>query len=185
MDTLSRLAQYFGLLFSAFFKWWWAIITGVASVGSFLAVPESGVSLSPLVFGICVLMSFALVFLTLTTVYQGWRLFDQRLTSASYADVCAHDQYEGGLAYLLSSHIALSNGTLVELRRSHEGAESLLAVLEVVESNARGQLQAQAVWVSPGHLRDLRLNKIQRTDLTVSPVLSARTLSVVIADHVE
>jgi len=177
MDTVRRVATYCKLLFSSFFSWWWAVLTGVASILSFLSLPLQGVTFSPLALSCCLLAVLLLVFLTLTTVYRGWMLFDRQLTSTQFSGVCANDEYPEGLVFLLNAPLPLPNGMLLELRRDYNGAEVVAAVLEVVESTASGQLQAQSVWMSPGHKRDLRLKKVQTTDLTVNPMLYRRTLS--------
>lgn len=60
--------SYCRLLFEPFFKWWWAAITGVASILSYLALPESGVVVSKLGVAASVLVGLFLVFLVLSVV---------------------------------------------------------------------------------------------------------------------
>ena len=179
MAPFRRLIAYLRLLLSSFFNWWWAAITGFVSIASFLAVPTNGLILPPLAVSTFLLILFALLFLVLTILYQGWLLFDARLTDVKYVGLCTseHDNYDAGLIFLLESPTPMSNGSVVELRRRVDGAECLVALLEIVESNANGHLQAQSIWKSPGHLRDLRSSKVQLADVIVCPIITRRALS--------
>ena len=176
MYTFGRIAAYAKILFSSFFNWWWAAITGFASIASFLSLPQDGVLVSRLLFSVLLLVALLLIFLTLTTAYQGWLLFDRRAGVARLTGVCANADY-GGLAFLLASPLPIPNGTVLEMRRYDRGVESLAGVLEVVESSVDGVLQARAVWASPGHLRDIRSSRVHLTDIIISTAISSRTLS--------
>lgn len=171
----ARLEAFARCLFAPFFRWW-AAITGFCSIVALYALPRDGVTVAPWALASLLLLFSLLLFLCATVVYQGWKVFSMHFGLPQYVGVKKHDQYHQGVAILLECLRPIQNGTLLELRRNVDGAECLAAVLEVVEANAKGQLQAQCIWFSPGHLKDLRQNKVESSALNISPSMSRRSL---------
>jgi hypothetical protein len=173
-DAVWRLGSYLRLLFSSFFNWWWAAITGFASIASFLAVPEDGVTFGRLAFGLSLMGSLTLLFLTLTTVYQGWTLFQKAFPEPHCVGVHRSDEYDTNYVFLLEDRFPLPLGMLVELHRYCNGVDCLAGVLEVIERNAKQQYQAKPVWISPGHKKDLRTGLFNVADIMIYPLMSSR-----------
>src|SRR4051794_21210347 len=71
--------DFLQLLFGSFFRWWWAAITGVASILSYLSLP-TGLSVGRLGTAIAILLGGTMVFLCVTVVHQGWLLYRGNLT---------------------------------------------------------------------------------------------------------
>jgi hypothetical protein len=125
-ETLGGFGEFLGLLFSSFFRWWWATITGFASIASFLIVSEQGITLSRLQFGILILLNMTLLFLTAATVWQGWRLYKRQFARPAFLGIQRNNEYGASHVFLLGSSSVLSTGTLVELHRHHNGVECLV-----------------------------------------------------------
>ena len=69
------LRRFVTELFSVFFRWWWAAITGVFTLLGAIAVPTAGITLGRYeVAGALFLFSFTL-FLTLSVVAVAWRWY--------------------------------------------------------------------------------------------------------------
>jgi hypothetical protein len=95
--------SFIRLIFGSFFRWWWVAITGAASIvgGSFL--PASGISLSPPILGLLIFLGSALLFLTVTTVYQGWIIYQRNFKSLCVSAILSNDCYGG-------EHVVKLNG---------------------------------------------------------------------------
>jgi drug/metabolite transporter (DMT)-like permease len=107
--------NFLRLIFSSFFRWWWAVITGVASIAGWLSVPREGLSLTPLMFSILILFVLTLFFLVLSTVYQGWLIYQERLTRLRIVGFLKSNIYGGEYVFLLEDNIGVAKGTVTKL----------------------------------------------------------------------
>ena len=72
-----EFGTYLGTLMSPFFRWWWALITGVATLLAFFALKTNGLTLSGTQVALAVLIFFSLVFLMLSVVSQGFKWYSR------------------------------------------------------------------------------------------------------------
>lgn len=163
------------LLFGSFFRWWWAFITGFVSVLSWMFAP-TGIALSRVAVTTLAVIGLTLLFLCVSTVYQGWLLYRNRLTVPTVVGCQSSDSYGGEFVFLLEAATAIDRGKVAELRRFVDGVEVPIGLVEFVERNSKGQFQARPVWLSHGHLRDLRMRKFVVTELIVDPLVHFRTV---------
>jgi hypothetical protein len=168
---------FLSLVFGSFFRWWWAVVTGVLSLLSWVFVPQ-GVELSRVAVTTLTVVWLALFFLCVSVSYQSWLLYRDRWTSAEVLGCLASDSYGGEFVFLIKVEGPIGRGELAELRRYVSGVEVPIALVELMERNSRGQVQARPVWLSPGHLRDLRMGTFLATDLAVDRKIQLRTLRV-------
>ena len=166
---------FFGLLFSSFFRWWWALITGLISIVSYLAVPGD-IHLNKFYSAILTFCVLTLVFLVISTVYQGWLLYKNRLTAPKVVGFLNSNIYSGKFVFLIESTIPIEQGKIAELQRFDNGIESCFALIEFKECNSKGQFQAHPIWIAPGHLRDLQMNKFVMSDINVNLIVDLNTL---------
>lgn len=167
--------SYCRLLFEPFFKWWWAAITGVASILSYLALPESGVAVSKLGVATGVLVGLFLLFLVLSVVWQGWLLYAARFAELRVAAINKCKDYGGEYVVVLRG-LRVESGVLLELHRFVGEVEVPVAVVEVMQTNSLGEHQARPLWFAPGHLRDFGTRKYDATDLRVRMAVSRPTI---------
>src|SRR4051812_28800239 len=74
----DQRGKYFSFLVGPFFRWWWALITGLGTLLSYKLTPDSGWRLGPIGVLLLTVLGFTLSFLTLSVAYQGWQLFRGR-----------------------------------------------------------------------------------------------------------
>lgn len=149
-------SEYLGWLFQPFFRWWWAMVSGIASIVALWGTPQSGVTLSNATAAIAVLIVSVLFFLTLSVLVQGWSLYwdrNRRLEVVSIRRDKDKD-FNADWIFVISGYLQESIGTLVEVRRLLEDTEVPFAIVRVVGTTEKGYHQAVPIWISPGHQRD-------------------------------
>jgi hypothetical protein len=171
------------LIFSSFFRWWWAATTGFASIAGFLAAltrPEEGILLPPLVSGALALFGSALLFLTISTVYQSWLIYQKHFTRLQVVGFSRHGDNYPDSFFILESHISYAPGTLIELQKFHGGLDVTIALVELMKQNSRGQYPARPIWISPGHRRDLRIGQFVYSEIKAEPLVQWETIQRVV-----
>jgi len=173
MRTRS-LSEYLGLVFSSFFRWWWAAITGIASIAGWLFSPIPGITVSRYEMGLAILGVLVLAFLTISALYQCWRIY----SDAAPIRVASFEKPKNGdFVFLLNSAVVLEAHTLLSFKRySSEEIETVVALVEVIERNSKGQYQTKSIWVSPALLKDMGVTRSILNDLIVSLAISSSTI---------
>jgi len=138
MRNKKPTTDFFRLIFGSFFRWWWAAITGSASIASWLFVSQKGILLTPFIFGILVLLGSALLFLVSSSVYQSWLIYQQHFTRLRIAGFQKCDSYGGEYVFLLEGKTGVAEGTVIELKRFCAGVEVPIALVEIKEKNSKG-----------------------------------------------
>jgi len=176
LKNKNPTTDFFRLIFSSFFRWWWAVITGFASIASWLFVSREGILLTPLMFSILILLGLTLVFLVLSTVYQGWLIYQRHSPRLRIIGFQKCNDYGGEHVFLLEGNIGAAQGTVIELKRFYTGVEVAIALVEIMEKNSKGQYQARPIWISPGHRRDLKMEQFVYSEIEAEPLVKLRTL---------
>lgn len=169
----SIISEYLGWLFQPFFRWWWAAVSGTASIIALWGTPQSGVTLSNATFAVMVLIAFMLIFLTLSVLVQGLSLYqdrNRRLKVVSISRAIDSD-FDADWIFVMSGYLQESTGTLVEIRRPLEDTEVPFAIVRVVGKTEKGYHQAVPIWVSPGHQRDFMNHEFDPRTLRVKTTL--------------
>ena len=167
--------SFLGTLFGSFFRWWWAVLTGFASILSWVYSPES-ITLTRGEVASITLIGLLLMFFAVSTIYQGWRIFRDRRSVSTVIAFRQSENYVGEGVFIIRNVHQSFRGKAAELRRTVDGLEVPFAVVEFVDFNAQGLCQANAVWISANHLRELRTGKFVLSDVVVDPVMTYRTL---------
>jgi hypothetical protein len=167
--------SFFQILFGSFFRWWWTFLTGFIGLLSYVSSPTN-ITLSRTQFTLSVMVASIFLFLVISTTYQGWLLYSNRIGTARLSGIQRSDIYGGEYIFLVEGMNAASHGRVVELRRLVDGVEVAFALVELMEQNMRGQFQGRLVWVSPGHMRELRTGQFTISDVTCEPVVHLRTI---------
>jgi hypothetical protein len=176
LKNKKSATDFLQLIFSSFFRWWWAVITGVASIASWLFLSREGILLTPPMFIIVVLIGSALLFLALSTVYQCWLIYQEHFTRLRIVGFQKCNSYGGEHVFLVEGNIGAAQGTVIELKRFYAGVEITIALAEIMEKNSKGQYQANPFWISPGHLRDLKMGQFVYSEIEAEPLVKRQTL---------
>ena len=169
---VSRMTEYLAWLFGPFFRWWWALLTGFASLVGFAWTPQAGVHLSAAGMACLLAATFTLTFLALTVTLQGWKLHKGRWSPFEVIHIRAPTELQSELVFVLRGPETTQVGTLLSVRRDLGDIEVPFALLRVETSTLAGKLQAIPVWTSPGHLNDLSQGKFTATSVRVDRHLS-------------
>jgi signal transduction histidine kinase len=169
------LRAFLQLLFGSFFRAWWTFLTGFVGILAFVLSPTT-ITLSQTQFALSVIVTSIFLFLTISTVYQGWLLYSNRIGVPRLSGIQRSDIYGGEYIFLITGMDAASHGRVVELKRLANGVEIAFALVELIEQNAQGQFQGRPVWIAPGHLRDLRQGQFTISDVTCEPIVHLRTI---------
>lgn len=152
------------------------MITGFASIASWLFVSREGILLTPLMFSILILLGLTLLFLVLSTVYQGWLIYQKHSPRLRIVGFQKCNDYGGEHVFLLEGSIDAAQGTVIELKRFYTGVEVTIALAEIREKNSKGQYQADPFWISPGHHRDLKMGQFVYSEIEAEPLVKRQTL---------
>lgn len=163
----SPLQRYLGLLLDPFFRWWWALITGIATLLSYVLTPESGVQIGPPVVLAITLGVFTLLFFSLTTLVQGWRLYQERHADLLVRSIQRNKDLGGDWIFVLDGNPNLTPGTLLDIHRRSGDVEAPFAFVEIRSTTATGKYLATPVWISPRHIGDYNAGKFTVTDMVV------------------
>jgi hypothetical protein len=164
------------LIFSSFFRRLWVAIPVIALIASWRLVPQEGILLTPLMFRVLVLIGSILLVLILSTGYQGWLIYQKPFTRLRVVGFQKCDDYGGDRVFLLEGNIGVAQGTVLELKRFHAGVEVTMALVGIIEENSKGQYQAIPIWISPGHLLELRTGQLPYSEIEAEPSVKLRTL---------
>ena len=167
------LRRFVTELFSVFFRWWWAAITGVFTLLGAIAVPTAGITLGRYeVAGALFLFSFTL-FLTLSVVAVAWRWYARIESRPVVRDLIPEQPNRAPMTIVVEPGTEpLPAGSQLALYRITElGAEACVAVLEVTTERKDGLgLQAEARWISSMHKAPLQRGNVRKDDLRLRPI---------------
>jgi hypothetical protein len=163
-----QIFRYFGQLLGLFLKWWWAALTGVASILSWLTVPETGTTMTRTSVAVLVFVVLTLAFLTLSTVVSGYRWFVGSLSPRVVRFVPASIESEAPCTFIVDPRpTALVPGYLISLYRNVLGEEVCIALLRFDRLREDGNAQCTPIWIGPGHLQELSNSSLDATSLRV------------------
>jgi hypothetical protein len=172
----ARYSAYLTFLFRPFFRWWWAAVTGFASIFSVLVTPQSGIVVRSPGLAVFIFIGFTMVFLTLSILVQCWDLYLRRHTDLQVAAIQKSKEYGGEYVAALRGELDVPVGALVELRRPVGENEILFALLEIRNRTTRGNYVGVPIWTSAGHQRDYFGGKFAASELVVVPHVQRDTL---------
>jgi hypothetical protein len=174
--------DYIKFLSENFFRWWWAVITGVASIGSWIFVSNEGVKLSRILSGFLILFLFGLVFFVISVFIRGWILYRK---SSDIKVICfqKNNCYETEYICIFECIFDYPINTLIELLRFVDGVQVSFAAAEILEKNSKGQYQAKIIWTSPIHMRDYKQGIFSISDIQARSIVSSRILQNIVNEQ--
>ena len=167
--------QFLRLLLASFFRWWWAVVTGVASILSYMSLP-SGVSIGRLSASVAVLCLSVLLFITVTVIHQGWKLYKEHWFQFRVLRWQRSNHCGGEYVFLVEDRGLGSIGRVAELRRFVDDVEVAFGLIEFVGRDSNMRLQAREVWLEPAHIRDSRTGALPVGDIIVQYPITFRSV---------
>jgi hypothetical protein len=154
MRNSRSVAAYLRFILEPFFRWWWVLITGIASFLSYVLTPDKGWELHAAGALAVTLAIFTFGFLALSVIIQGWPLFHERDLVTTVESVQKNPSFGSDWVFVLGGEIGYAPGTVLEILRKFNGLEIPFAMVTIRSSTLEGRYIAVPVWLSPAHLRD-------------------------------
>jgi len=166
--TLPTLSSYLHFIFSPFFRNWWAVLTGCASILAMYVTPSQGITLSGTGMMTVTFVVLTLVFITLSVLSQGWQLYMGRLTGLRVMSFERNRDVQEGWVFVLDGNIDLSVGSVIDVYKRTGAAEVPLALVRIVSRNSCGAYQATPIGkINPAHIREHSAGGLKPGDLLV------------------
>ena len=178
MPTLSSYIRY---LTAPFFRAWWAVITGVASLLSlYIAHAWQVVVTAPL----ATTMTFVILtmaFLVLSVVTQGWALFVAARTGLRVTAFERNREVDEGWIIVIEGSVDVSVGSVIDIHKRAGAAEVPLALVRVTGKNSNGSYQATPIGrINPAHAREHAAGGLKSSDLVVRPFVEMERMTEVL-----
>jgi hypothetical protein len=167
MPMKATLGSYLGFLLRPFFRWWWAVVTGLASLLSLLKTPTDGWTVTPVGAFLLTFGASTLLFLVLSVCVQGWQLFTERWSQITVATIQRTKDLAGDWAFVLTSQSSIPVGSVIDIHRKLGDVEVPFAMVQVVKVTTRGDYQAVPIVIAAAHIRDYALGKFTVADLDI------------------
>ena len=167
-----NIPTYLGWIFQVFFRWWWAALTGTASLVPLFWIPQSGISLSNITVTATIFVVLTLAFLTVSVLVQGWSLYWDRSRQLEVVSIRESKDLGSDWIFVIDGYLQESSGVLIEVRRLLEDTEVPFALVRVVDTTEKGYYQAVPVWFFAGHLRDFTQHRFDLSALRAKTILT-------------
>ena len=165
-------SKYMGWIFAPFFRWWWAGLTGTASLLGFYWTPELGLNLTRAEVCSFIFVFLLFAFLMMSSIMQGWRLYFRQQSRLQVVTVRKAPEFDADLLFVIDGYLRETRDTLLEIRRVIDNAEVPFCIARVINTTDAGYAQAVSFWTSPGHLRAFSRHEFSAHDLRVTSTLS-------------
>ena len=175
------IRRYLSLLLEPFFRWWWALSTGVISVASFVWVSENGWTVTRAQVAIATLIGATLLFLTFSVLVQGWELYLRGVPQLRVVSILKPHGHNDWIV-VLSGALPSDQGGLVALLRRMGDVEVPFCLVEIRGRNSTGEYQGAGFSFAAGHLNDFSRGKFSAKDLVVHTNVQVSQVRNAVAD---
>ena len=169
--------KYVGTLLTPFFRWWWALITGVATLFSFFAWRTTELNLSGIQAALAVLIFFSMLFLVLSVISQGYKWYIRSYCNPEVIKFSPAANDSETEIFHLKSLLPLEPGQVVSVLRTFDDGRVICMGMLKVERLLSDRYQCIPLWIGPGHRQDLKRGKIKEKHLSTSLLLNESDLS--------
>lgn len=177
---MGSIRGYLGGLISVFFRWWWAALTGLASILGVLLASEAGITVNRLGITLLIFGFSFLLFLVISLMVTSWEWY-KRGVHPFVTQIISDRTADPPLTFVVAAdHQMLSVGTQLALFRiTNQDIEVCAAILTVKSCRTDGKgFQAEPLWISPMHKTDFQKRQVRCTDLRLR-VISGEIFDVV------
>lgn len=177
------ILAYIKDLFKVFFKWWWAVITAIATFLPLFTLPDNLVIRKVLI--VFVIFVFCLlIFITVSVVAQGYTWFvgshnAPRVGSCLPAVAAGQEQDQTDKVIIVSSVHDLEIGQVLTVFRETNRGIGCFGIFRVDRrlSSHSDQYQCLPLWIAPIHKRDLSNDQVQVSQLSTSLFINYNDLA--------
>lgn len=168
------ILAYIKDIFKVFFKWWWALITAVATFLPLFTLPDS-LLISKAIIVLAILVFCILIFITISVITQGYAWFvgshnSPIVLSCLPAEAVGQERGIADEVITVSSVHDLENGQVISVYRETNRGIGCFGIIMVDRriSSYSDQYQCSPLWIAPIHKRDLSDNHVQVSQLSTS-----------------
>lgn len=166
--TNNSFIGFIGWVLSPALRWWWAVISGTASIAALFLAPDTGLTLTRGWMSLLVLGSSLLSFVVVSVVIQGWGMFrneanEIRVLSANKSK----NDFEAKILFVLSGPVENLGRAVLEIRRVSGQEELPFTVVRVVDETDDGNVMAIPLQISPTALREFNAHSFGVSDMRV------------------
>lgn len=181
--TLPRLGNYIGFLFSPFFKYWWAALTGCASVLAMYVTPSYGITLSGSAMMTATFITLLLIFMTISALVKSWELYFEQHYDLQVSSFERNRNMPGGWVFVLVGDIDLAVGTVIDIHKKTGEVEVPLSLVQIASRNSSGAYQATPLGkINPIHINEHSKGALRPADLIVRTSVDLRRIQEVAND---
>lgn len=178
-----KWSSYLYFIFSSFFRNWWAMLTGCASIVAFFVTPSKGVILNGATMMLVTFIVLTLIFMTISTLSQGWQLYLGRLNGLRVSSFERNREIEDGWIFVIEGDTDLAVGSIIDIYKKAGAAEVPLALAQIVAKNSSGAYQAIPVGkINPTHIREYSAGGLRAEDLIVRTSVAVQRVMEVVDD---
>lgn len=168
LQTAKTLPSFLRFLFSPFFRYWWAALTGCASILAMYVTPTAGITLSGAAMMTATFVGLTFLFITFSVLGQGWQLYIGRLGGLQVISFERNRDMPEGWIFVLVGDIDLSVGTVIDIHKKTGMAEVPFSLVRIISRNSRGAYQATPIGkINPTHIKEHSAGGLRSTDLIV------------------
>lgn len=160
---------------------WWAVATGVIEMLGF-GLASNPVTVNKWWFLILVLVVSFSVMIGFLILWKGWPLYSEAFAHIAVSQVVRVDDEH---VFLLDGIQDFRQGSILEVYRTTEDVDVSIGFVQAIHQKDNGEVQAEPVWIRPGHLRDIEMGAFSRQSLQAYQTISTDTLKKWIDDEAE
>jgi len=172
MDMIRYLASLTG----PFFRWWWAAVTGVATLLSFFEWRSTGAHLSGTAAAIIVGVFLTITFFAASVIVQGFGWYTQSHRQPAIVACTPADRESPVEVFHVTSALPLEPGQVISLHRVMGDRVFCIGMLKV-ERLVSNRYQCVPLWIAASSKQDLKQGRIPLAHLSASLLLNESDLS--------
>ncbi len=164
-------------LTSVFFKWWWALLTAIATFIPLFSLPAKS-TLSNTIIAIIIFVFFLMIFLTLSVISRGYKWYLGSHNAPSVMSCISALTGQNEEIITISSVYELEIGQILTVLRTTNRGTGCFGLIKVDRrlSSLSDKYQCSPLWIAPVHRNDLVQNQVQITQLSTSLFLNYNDL---------
>jgi hypothetical protein len=175
--TPPTFGSYLRYLSAPFFRAWWAVITGFASILSLYIAHNSTITLSAPTATTLTFAMFTMAFLVLSVTAQGWSLYTGRGSNPTVTQFDRSPDVEEGWYLVVACNTDIAVGAVFDIHKRVGSAEVPLALVRVTGRNSDGTYQAAPLGrINPTHKKEHAAGRLRPSDLVVRPFVDIQRL---------
>jgi hypothetical protein len=181
--NMPTSSSYLRFIFSPFFRYWWAALTGCASILAIYITPSQGVTLTGAVMMTMTFVILTMVFITLSALSQSWQLYMGRPQGLRVSSFERNRDIKEGWVFVLYGDIDLSVGTIIDVHKRMGSVEVPLALIRIDARNSDGAYQATPIGkMNPAYIREHSAGGLKPSDLIVRTSVNLQRIKEVVDD---